>query len=450
MKGFLNNVSNLLKDRLLKHNVNQDNEDGTSVERFIVNSFLIPEHPITRFSLKLKMQYLSGIQEVLCFFFVSNVKVRFCFEQLYRCLLNDTYNGDWKKPISLKKARCAISLKFEGLKLFTMSSSFWSDIFRIISISGEQKILNQPSFFNKLCNLQRFYDKKTLGKIHDFYLDSKKLMDNEIERLYLNDQLFKQQKEYSILVVGNMSAGKSTLINAIVGSKVERVKSTVCTSQLKYIYNKPYEDGITMTDGFSYAWTDKADISVLDAMHIALHFKQGTRNRRCVLIDTPGVNYANESTHLNVTANALNSKNYDIILYVMNALYFESNDEKRFLSTIAGIKGKRIVIALNQLDQLNMDDDSIEQVVNEVNIYVRSMVNGKNISVVPVSAKAAYLASAPQEQLSKQESFTKEQYTKMFGSMFYDLGLYGTGTRSKKNDLCALSGLTNLLNNIEL
>ena len=297
---------------------------------------------------------------------------------------------------------------------------------------------------------QRFYDKKTLGKIHDFFLDSKKLTDNEIERLYLNDQLFKQQKEYSILVVGNMSAGKSTLINAIVGSKVERVKSTVCTSQLKYIYNKPYEDGITMTDGFSYAWTDKVDISVLDAMHIALHFKPGTRNRRCVLIDTPGVNYANESTHLNITANALNSKNYDIILYVMNALYFESNDEKRFLSTIAGIKGKRIVIALNQLDQLNMDDDSIEQVVNEVKIYVRSMVNGNNISVVPISAKAAYLASAPQEQLSKQESFTKEQYTKMFGSMFYDLGLYGTGTRSKKNDLCALSGLTNLLNNIEL
>lgn len=300
-------MSNILKDRLLKQNVNQDNEDGTSVERFIVNSFLIPEHPITRFSLKLKMQYLSGIQEVLCFFFVSNVKVRFCFEQLYRCLLNDTYNGDWEKPISLKKAKSAISLKFEGLKLFTMSSSFWSDIFRIISISGEQKILNQPSFLTNFANFKDFMI-KNIRKIHDFFLDSKKLTDNEIERLYLNDQLFKQQKEYSILVVGNMSAGKSTLINAIVGSKVERVKSTVCTSQLKYIYNKPYEDGITMTDGFSYAWTDKVDISVLDAMHIALHFKQGTRNRRCVLIDTPGVNYANESTHLNITANALNSK----------------------------------------------------------------------------------------------------------------------------------------------
>lgn len=93
---------------------------------------------------------------LLCF----QCKGSFCFEQLYRCLLNDTYNGDWEKPISLKKAKSAISLKFEGLKLFTMSSSFWSDIFRIISISGEQKILNQPSFLTNFANFKDFMIKK--------------------------------------------------------------------------------------------------------------------------------------------------------------------------------------------------------------------------------------------------------------------------------------------------
>lgn len=449
MKKILVKISDLFVNQLLKRNI-VSYDDKASTERFIINSFFPPKHPILQYSQKHKIQYLAGIQEVLCFFFGSNVKVRFCFEQLYQCLLNDTYDGDWEKPMSLKKARSAISLKIEGLKLFTMSSFFWSDVFRIISISGEQKFLNEPSFLEKLCKLQRFYDRKTVVRILNFFIDSKKPVDNEIERLYFNDQLFKQQKEYSILVVGNMSAGKSTLINAIVGSKVERVKSTVCTSQLKYIYNKPYEDGITMTDGFSYAWTNEVEASVLDAMHVALHFKSGTGNRRCVLIDTPGVNYANESTHLNITANALNSKNYDVILYVMNALYFESNDEKRLLSTVAGIKGKKIIVALNQLDQFNMNDDSIEQVVGDVKKYVRSAVNSDNISVVPISAKAAYFANTSQEQLSMQESFAKEQYLKMFSSMFYDLGLYGTGVRSKNNDLSALSGLTNLLNNIEL
>ena len=450
MKKFLKQVSCLLENKLLKRKVDENKDDETGPERFIINSFWGNGHPIAQCSQKHKIQYLSGIQEVLCFFFDSNVKVCFCFEQLHRCLLNDTYDGNWEKPLSLKKARNAISLKIEGLKFFTMSSYFWSDIFRIISMSGDREILKQPSFFDKLSKLQRFYDKKTLGRIYDFFVDPKKPAVNEIEQLFLNDWQFKQQKEYSIIVVGNMSAGKSTLINAIVGSKVEKVKATVCTSQLKYIYNKPYEDGITMTDGFCYSWAEKVDASVLDAMHIALHFKTGTKNRRCVLIDTPGVNYANENTHLNITANALNLKNYDIILYVMNALYFESNDEKRLLSTVAGIKGKRIIVALNQLDQLNKDDDSIEQVVGDVKKYVQSMVNGSAISVVPISAKAAYLAHVPQEELSKLERFMKEQYLKMFGSMFYDLGLYGTGTRSAENDLSALSGLTNLLNNIEL
>ena len=450
MKKFLKNVSGWWEKQLLKKHIDSDNDDGTSTERFIINSFFVSGHPIAQYSQKYKIQYLSGIQEVLCFFFVSNAKARFCFEQLYRCLLNEKYDGEWRKTTSLKKVRNAISLKMEGLKLFSMAKYFWSDFFRIVSISGGQITLNHNSISDTLGEVQWFYDKKTLGKVRDFFTEPKEPATNVIEKQYLDDLRFRQQKEYAILGVGNMSAGKSTLINTIVGSKVEKVKSTVCTSQLKYIYNKPTEDGITISDGFNYGWSDKVDASVWDAMHIALYFGTGKRNRRCVLIDTPGVNYANENSHRNITANALNAKNYDIILYVMNALYFESDDEKRLLSTVSGIKGKKIIVALNQLDQLNMDDDSIEKVVDDVKKYVRSMVNGNDISVVPISAKAAYLANVPQEHLSKQDCFTKQQYLNMFGSMFYDLGLYGTGKRSKANDLSTLSGLTNLLDTIEL
>lgn len=450
MNKFLKNASDWCKNQLLKRNIDSKGDDGTSTERFIINSFFVPEHPIAQYSQKHKMQYLAGIQEALCFFFVSNVKVRFCFEQLYMNLLNEKYDGEWKKSESLKKTRNAISLKMEGCRLFSMAKYFWSDFFRIAFISGGQITLSRTSTSKTLNKVQWFYDKKTLDKVYGFFTEPKALNANVIEKLYLDNLRFMQQKEHIILVVGNMSAGKSTLINAIIGNKVEKVKATVCTSQLKYIYNKPTEDGITVSDGFNYAWTDKVDTSVLDAMHVALHFKTGKRNRRCVMIDTPGVNYAKEDSHRDITVNALNSKNYDTILYVMNALYFESDDEKRLLSTVSGIKGKRIVVALNQLDQLSMDDDSIEQVVNDVRKYVYSMVNGKNISVVPISAKAAYLANIPQEHLSNQECFAKEQYLNLFSSMFYDLGLYGTGTRSAENDLSALSGLTNLLNNIEL
>ena len=39
-----------------------------------------------------------------------------------------------------------------------------------------------------------------------------------------------------------MSAGKSTLINALVGKPVTRMAQETCTANQRYILNKPFED----------------------------------------------------------------------------------------------------------------------------------------------------------------------------------------------------------------
>ena len=51
-----------------------------------------------------------------------------------------------------------------------------------------------------------------------------------------------------ILVVANVSAGKSTLINALTGYRVNMARNLACTNALHFIYNKANEDVVTYLD----------------------------------------------------------------------------------------------------------------------------------------------------------------------------------------------------------
>ena len=54
---------------------------------------------------------------------------------------------------------------------------------------------------------------------------------------------FISKEEKRIIVTANMSAGKSTLINALIGKSIARTSQEVCTGNVCYLYNKAYEDG---------------------------------------------------------------------------------------------------------------------------------------------------------------------------------------------------------------
>ena len=47
----------------------------------------------------------------------------------------------------------------------------------------------------------------------------------------------------TILLTANMSAGKSTLLNALVGKQISKTQNAACTAKCHYIYSKAFEDG---------------------------------------------------------------------------------------------------------------------------------------------------------------------------------------------------------------
>lgn len=47
-----------------------------------------------------------------------------------------------------------------------------------------------------------------------------------------------------VIITANMSAGKSTLLNALVGKKVNKTQNDACTAKIHKIVNKPFEDNL--------------------------------------------------------------------------------------------------------------------------------------------------------------------------------------------------------------
>ena len=98
-----------------------------------------------------------------------------------------------------------------------------------------------------------------------------------------------------------MSAGKSTLVNALVGHKVAKVKTTVCTTALSYLYNNPFRETVLYSDGTSFVISIGNEITQENIPNKAIKFMGSLESLPIVITDTPGVDYAYDSSHKKIT-----------------------------------------------------------------------------------------------------------------------------------------------------
>ena len=107
------------------------------------------------------------------------------------------------------------------------------------------------------------------------------------------------------MITANMSAGKSTLLNALTGKMVSKMQNMACTSKNHYLHNKAGEDGLTTKwdSGFTLDATTEMlmkddEENITNEIHIGTRFRslQDVDNKVC-FIDTPGVNSSVEKTH---------------------------------------------------------------------------------------------------------------------------------------------------------
>lgn len=214
--------------------------------------------------------------------------------------------------------------------------------------------------------------------------------------------------DFEVNVVATMSAGKSTLINAMLRQKLMPAKQEACTATITKIKDVDIE-------GFRAAAYDKEG-NLLEAHHLLTFelMEQMNSNSNVssikvegklpfvdsedvslVLVDTPGPNNSRDPEHKAATYRMLSESSKTVVLYILNATQLAVNDDNDLLNHVAEsmrVGGKqsrdRFIFVVNKLDEFKRGEDSVEASIKKVRDYLKDK-GIENANIFPASALTA-------------------------------------------------------------
>lgn len=243
---------------------------------------------------------------------------------------------------------------------------------------------------------------------------------------YLNivhrNALFLQKKPYNILITATMSAGKSTLINALVGKNISLMQNMACTSKIHTIVSKSFEDGISSEYDHDMSidatkeelLTDNNDNNS-SKITVGTYFNGLLGGHRIILFDSPGVNSNENIEHTEISQRMIQSQKYKLLVYVLNATQLSTTDEEQHLEIVAKHLGRtKILFVMNKIDHLISEDDNVHAIIERQRKFLTSK-GFKNPVICPVSSRASFLAKKSRtEGLSRIEQRELENYVDKF------------------------------------
>lgn len=214
------------------------------------------------------------------------------------------------------------------------------------------------------------------------------LRDKEI----LNAFQHERSKEFEVCVVATMSAGKSTLINSMIGAKLMPSGQEACTAIITRIkdiegtgawqaevYDKegrPLESPKNLTYETMVRLNSDKQVSLIQASG-DIPFVS-SEDAALVLIDTPGPNNSRDPKHKKVQSDFLNKSSKSLVLYIMEGT-FGSSDDNKLLEDIAGsmaVDGKqskdRFIFVVNKMDNRKKEDGDTAQTLERIRAYLKN------------------------------------------------------------------------------
>lgn len=200
-----------------------------------------------------------------------------------------------------------------------------------------------------------------------------------------------KSSDFEVCVVATMSAGKSTLINSMLGTKLMPSKQEACTAIITRIKDTEGNDTwqaevyskdnrlIETHENLTYATMERLNsdenVSVIKtAGNIPF---VSSEDVSLVLIDTPGPNNSRDPEHKKVQSEFLNKTSKSLVLYIMEGT-FGSDDDNALLQCVADsmkVGGKqskdRFIFVVNKMDDRRKEDGDTTQTLDRIRAYLK-------------------------------------------------------------------------------
>ena len=426
--------------------------------RCFVSSLLIDDHPMIHVKFKLKALYYSVLEYIVGQLDQSEETMQRLDQYKTQLLKNKAYKYNPKID-----ADNAIMSLIGSHALKWRKKYSYMLLCDIALICLDKKMTIQASRYFK-----RHLKENECKKIDDFLnglIVNRKLgteyyfLKNLPEQYYRNIE-FLEEPEIKIVVTANMSAGKSTLINALTGKNMAKTAQEACTGALCYYLNKPFEDGrIHIHSGHALLDVSEDYIRSMgwqNEIFVASFFRSlDSKIRRIRIIDTPGVNSAVNRHHGEITKKMLMTEQYDKVVYILNANKLGTDEEISYLRWLRkNISPEKTVFVVNKLDDFKQADDNIKDSIVGVKSDL-ARLGYENPIICPLSAYFGYLLKRKyyKDELTEDEEDEHMLFCRKFKREMYDLSVYYDGVSMDPADniftemekRCGLYGLEKIL-----
>lgn len=319
--------------------------------------------------------------------------------------------------------------------LFIYRYCFLMDAIYLCAYQDKEK---GEKIFTEFTSIYNARSRGRMRKVFDFLYDTSAPIPklNQISgmaKCWKENCDFTSKEPYKVIVTANMSAGKSTLLNAMVGRRISRTQNDACTAKIHYIENKPYDDGYCYELDHDLVLDANSDILMDDnpnnrspEIRVGTYFRSPfSSGKRIWLIDTPGVNSAENADHREITEKAITYSNADLMVYVLNGTNIGTEDDLRHLKFVLQNYHKKILFVVNKVDRFKTKEDSISKMLQDATEDLKR-IGFTSPCVVPVSAYAAYLARMHsfQEYLDEDAMDERDLFIHKLKKSEYQLDMY--------------------------